>query len=64
MCLNGKTQSGLHVVVPMHQEAPGNYRLGRLVSLDDKNMEAFLSIDSQGYKATKFDLTLILIKTA
>ena len=53
---HGTTNSGLHVVVPLHQESPGNYRLGRLVSLDDKEMQAFLSVDSRGYKATKFDL--------
>lgn len=55
-CLTGTTDSGLHVVVPLHQEKPGNYRLGRLVSLDDKEMQAFMSVDSRGYKSIKFDL--------
>lgn len=55
-CLTGRSTSGAHIIVPMHQESPGNYRIGRLISLHEENLQAFLSIDSRGYKATKFDL--------
>ncbi len=55
-CLTGKADSGVHIIVPLHQESPGSYRLGRLISLNDDSAQAFLSLDSRGYKATKFDL--------
>jgi hypothetical protein len=53
-CLTGKSDSGTHVVIPINRESPGKYSLGRVTTMND--LQAFLSIDSKGLKAIKFDL--------